>query len=63
LAEPFRNKTKAELTKTYQKFKKNIKKRGLTINMHIIDNEASEMYQQAIKEAGSKYQIVPPCIH
>ena len=40
LAEPFKNKTSQKLTDAYLKLKKEIDKRGFTIDMHILDNEA-----------------------
>ena len=49
LAEPFKNKTSRKLTDYYIKLKKEIDKRGFTIDMRIMDNEAPELYRDSIQ--------------
>ena len=63
LAEPFKNKTSQQLTGTHLKLKKEIDKRGFPIDMHILDNEAPQLHRDAIENANSKYQLVPPHNH
>ena len=63
LAEPFKNKTSRKLTDTYLKLRKEIDKRGFTIGIYILDNEALELCRDAIEESNSKYQLVPPNNH
>ena len=36
---------------------------GITPTMHILDNECSEEYKQAIMKNHMKYQLVPPHDH
>ena len=51
LASTFKNKTKTQLTETYLKIKKELDKRGITINMHALVNESSELYKEAIENS------------
>ena len=62
LAAPFKNKTSQKLTETYLKLKKEIDKRGFTINMHALDNEAPESHRDSIEVSNSKYQLFFPII-
>ena len=48
-ATPFKNKTKSRLTENYSKIKKELDKKGIAINMNVLDNEASELYKEAIE--------------
>ena len=49
IAEAFLNKIKHHLTAIYLKIKKQLNKRGFNILLHILDNEAPEMYRDAIE--------------
>ena len=41
-----------------------LKQKGLTVDLQILDNEASAAYKRAIEEEwGAKFQLVPPNIH
>ena len=63
LAVPFKNKKKQQLTLTYLSIKKGLNKRGHKINMHTLDNEASELHTDTIEEEQCTYQLVPPDVH
>ena len=55
LATPFKNKTKTHLTEAYLKTKKELDKRGFIIDMHVLDNEASEINKDAIENLHCTY--------
>ena len=63
LAASLKNKTSQQLTETYLKLKKEIDKRGFTINMHVLDNEAPESHRDSIENSNSNFQLVPPNNH
>ena len=43
--------------------KKELDKRGIVINMHVLDNEAPELCKDAIEKSKCTYQLVPPNNH
>ena len=43
LEDPFKTKTKIQLTETYLNIKKELDKRYIVINMHVVDNEDPEL--------------------
>ena len=51
------------MVKTYQKLIDRLKKCGIKPKMHILDNECSEEFKQAIEGNNMKYQLVPPHNH
>ena len=55
LAKPFKNKTNQQLTDTHLKLKKEIDKRGFPIDMHVLNNEAPQLYRDTIEKVKSKY--------
>ena len=55
LAEPFRNKAKEELKSTCQKLKKELDKRGIIINLYVLDNADPETCTDSIGALASKY--------
>ena len=63
-AEPFKNKTDDELTKTYQAMWARLaeSEEEITPTLHILDNEAPIGLKMAIKQ-NCKYQLVPPDTH
>ena len=63
LATAFKNKTKLQLTEAYMKIKKELNKRGFVIDLHMLDNEAPEMYRDAIEAERCTYQLVSPNNH
>ena len=50
LADPFKTKTKIQLTETYLNIKKELDKRYIVINMHVLDNEDPELQKDAIDQ-------------
>ena len=60
LATPFKTNTKSQLTANYLKIKKELDKRGIVINTHVLENEGPELHKDAIGESKCSYQLVPP---
>ena len=60
-----RMKTRAseEMCCAYNKLMERLHERGIKFTKHILDNEASREYLQAIKCNGVTYEKVPPNIH
>ena len=50
LADPFKTKTKIKLTETYLNIKKELYKRGIVINMNVLDNEEPELCKDALEK-------------
>ena len=49
---------------TYNSIMQRLKNRGLTTDLQILDNEASQNYKDTIKNKwGMDFQLVPPDIH
>ena len=63
LAAPFKTNTKRQLTATYLKIENELGKRGIAINMHVLDNEAPELHKDATEHSKCSYQLVPPNDH
>ena len=62
-AKPMKNKSSEEHIRAYQELLKRIKATGVCDpKLHILDNEASKEYQEAI-EKQCKLQMVPPDTH
>ena len=55
LETPFKTKTKNQLNVTYFKIEKELCKRGIAINMHVLDNEAPELHKDVIEESKCSY--------
>ncbi|KAL7535015.1 hypothetical protein ACHAXR_006213 [Thalassiosira sp. AJA248-18] len=62
-AEPMRNRTERQMIKAYNKIVKKMKAGGLGIKLHILDNEISAEYKEAIKNNRVTHQLVPPGDH
>ncbi|KAL7530484.1 hypothetical protein ACHAXR_003518, partial [Thalassiosira sp. AJA248-18] len=62
-AEPMRNRTERQTIEAYDKIVKKMKAGGLGIKLHILDNEISAEYKEAIKENRATHQLVPPGDH
>ena len=61
--EPMKSKESKEMVKTYQELLRRIKLTGVCDpKMHVLDNEASKEYQEAIQKQ-CKMQLVPPDTH
>ena len=63
LAKAFKRKTKEDLTVTYLSIKHELNKKGIQVSLHILDNEASHLYKEAIEKEQCTYQLVPPNNH
>ena len=61
--EPMRNRQAAEMVNAYQRAVDRMKKAGIEPKMHILDNEISAEFKQAISDNGMQYQLVPPNDH
>ncbi|KAL7526429.1 hypothetical protein ACHAXR_001484, partial [Thalassiosira sp. AJA248-18] len=62
-AEPMRNRTERQMIDAYNNIVKKMKAGGLGIKLHILDNEISAEYKEAIKANGATHQLVPPGDH
>jgi hypothetical protein len=60
LVEPMRNRTEYEIIAAYKRIMKRMRKANLTIKKHILDNEASANYKEAIANNKVEYKLVPP---
>ena len=60
LVEPMRNRTSGQMVRAYQVLIDRMKEKGLVPTMHILDNECSAEFKNAIIENKMKYQLVPP---
>ena len=63
LVEPLRNKTSGEMVAAYQLLVDRLTSAGFEPKMHILDNEISAGYKEAIRKNKMKYQLVPPNDH
>ena len=61
--EPTRNKTLGEMVRAYQVLIDRTKEKNLIPTMHILDNECSAEFKEAIEKNKMKYQLVPPNDH
>ena len=62
-SEPMRNKTEGELIRAYQAALKRLKLAGANPKKHVLDNECSAEYKQAIIDNKMTYEIVPAGVH
>ncbi len=63
LMEAMRNRTECEIIAAYERIMKRTRKANLTIKKHILDNEASANYKEAIANNKVEYKLVPPNNH
>jgi hypothetical protein len=63
LMEAMRNRTEGEIIAAYRRIMKRMRKSNLTIKKHILDNEASANYKEAIANNKVEYKLVPPNNH
>ncbi len=61
--EPLKNRTKGQIIKAYNRIMKRMKRGGLSVKKHILDNEISDNFKSTIKEHGAEYKLVPPGEH
>ena len=61
--EPMRNRTEHQIVGAYQAIFKRMQQAGLSVKKHILDNEASALYKDAIKQNNVTHELVPPNNH
>ena len=61
---PFKSRKDQHRLAAYNAIMTRLKRKGLTVDLQIFNNEASAAYKQLIgDEWGAKFQLVPPNIH
>jgi hypothetical protein len=63
LVQPFQTKNDAHRIAAYTTLFDRLKSRHAIPDTHVLDNEASRAFLQAITNNGCKYQLVPPHVH
>jgi len=63
LVEPMKNRTAGEIVKTYQCLIDRLKECGMIPKHHILDNECSAEFQQAIKANNMTHELTPADDH
>ena len=61
--EPMRNRTKEEMIQAYEKIINRMRMAGLGIKKHTLDNEASDVLKQCIRQQQIQFELVPPGNH
>ena len=61
--EAMKNRTERQMIDTYQRIVQRMRAGGLTVKKHILDNEISEGYKEAIKGNDVTHELVPPSDH
>ena len=61
--ECLKNRTDTELVNGYQKLMSRYTASGIKVSMHVLDNETSPKFKEAIEKNEVTYQLVPPHIH
>ena len=61
--EAMRNRTEAKIIEVYDRIVRRIKLAGLGLKKHILDNEASKNFKEAIQGHEMSYELVPPGNH
>jgi hypothetical protein len=63
LVQPFQTKANAHRIAAYTSLFDRLKGHHATLDTHVLDNEASRAFLQAITNNGCHYQLVPPHVH
>ena len=58
-----KNRSESQMLACYQRIVNRMKKSGLPLRKHILDNEASAAYMTLIEENGMVWEFVPPSQH
>ena len=61
--EPMKNRTEGEMMRAYQRMIDRMRRAGLGLREHKLDNEASEAFKECITANGMTYELVPPGNH
>ena len=62
-AEPLKTRSGLDLKTSYQKIHSLFTNRGLKPNLHILENECTNVLKTFMREVNEKFQLVPPHIH
>ena len=62
LVQPTKTRTDDEMIKAYQTLLKRLKRAGVEIKKHVLDNECSEKMKELIRDT-CKLELVPPGCH
>ena len=64
LLEPFQSCQDRHRIAAYNRIMTRLKMRGQTVNLQILDNEASQAYKQTFQDTwGCTFQVLPPHVH
>ena len=63
LVEAMKNRTAGEMVRAYQLLIDRLNEKGICPTKHILDNECSAEFKEAIKANHMTYQLVPPNDH
>ena len=63
LVEPRKDRTAGEMIRAYEEMVLRLKACSIEPTEHVLDNECSEDFKQAIENNGMTYQLVPPHDH
>ena len=63
LVEPMQNRTSGKMLAAYQTLVNILKKAGIEPKLHILDNECSAKFKEAIRKNVGNFQLVPPNDH
>jgi hypothetical protein len=61
--EPMRNQTKEEMIRAYKSIINRMRRAGLGIKKHTLDNEALDAFKQYIRQQEMQFELVPPGNH
>ena len=63
LSEAMKDRTSGEMVRAYQKLLKELRLSGMTPKKHVLDNEMSREFKDAVRENGMEYELVPKGQH
>lgn len=63
LAQPYCHKLDADMNQAYDAIMTRITSAGLMVTTHVLDNDCSVAFKQAIQAKGATIQKVPPHVH
>ena len=61
--EPIKSRNAADLARAYEKVHKMFTPRGMNPQLHILDNECSNIFNNFMTKVDEKFQFVPPHLH
>ncbi|KAL7544565.1 hypothetical protein ACHAWF_007943 [Thalassiosira exigua] len=63
MSEPMKNRTSGTMVEAYRALMKRLKRAGIKPKKHVLDNEASAEFKEAIESEGVSYELVPKGQH